>query len=47
MRMISCVSPVSSGTLSVYDMDVRRSQRDVKKLLGSSHRQTAWTLTST
>ena len=34
MRMISCVSPVSSGTLSVFDMDVRRSQRDVKKLLG-------------
>ncbi len=34
MRMISCVSPVSSGTLSVYDMDVRNSQRDVKKLLG-------------
>ena len=34
MKMISCVSPVSSGTLSVFDMDVRRSQRDVKKLLG-------------
>ena len=34
MRMISCVSPVSSGTLSVYDMDVRSSQRDVKKVLG-------------
>ena len=34
MRMISCVSPVSSGTLSVFDMDVRRQQRDVKKLLG-------------
>ena len=34
MRMISCVSPVSSGTLSVFDMDVRRRQRDVKKLLG-------------
>ena len=34
MRMISCVSPVSSGTLSVFDMDVRRQQRDVKRLLG-------------
>ena len=34
MRMISCVSPVSSGTLSVFDLDVRRSQRDVKRLLG-------------
>ena len=34
MRMISCVSPVSSGTLSVFDMDVRRNQRDVKNLLG-------------
>ena len=34
MRMISCVSPVTSGNLSVFDMDVRRSQRDVKKLLG-------------
>ena len=34
MRMISCVSPVSSGTLSVFDMDVRRQQRDVKMLLG-------------
>lgn len=34
MRMISCVSPVSSGTLNVLDMDVRRSQRDVKRLLG-------------
>ena len=34
MRMISCVSPVSSGTLNVYDMDVRSSQRDVKKVLG-------------
>lgn len=34
MRMISCVSPVSSGSLNVFDMDVRRNQRDVKKLLG-------------
>ena len=34
MKMISCVSPVSSGTLSVFDMDVRRHQRDVKQLLG-------------
>ena len=34
MKMISCVSPVSSGTLSVFDMDVRKRQRDVKRLLG-------------
>ena len=34
MRMISCVSPVSSGTLSVLGMDVRRRQRDVKQYLG-------------
>lgn len=34
MKMISCVSPVSSGTLSVFDMDVRSHQRDVKRLLG-------------
>lgn len=34
MRMISCVSPVSAGILDVFDMDVRRNQRDVKKLLG-------------
>ncbi len=34
MRMISCVSPVSSGALSVNDMDVRNRQRDVKKALG-------------
>jgi lipooligosaccharide transport system ATP-binding protein len=34
MKMISCVSPVSSGTLSVFDMDVRKRQRDVKQLLG-------------
>lgn len=34
MKMISCVSPVSSGTLSVFGMDVRRRQRDVKQLMG-------------
>ena len=34
MKMISCVSPVSSGTLSIFDMDVRSHQRDVKQLLG-------------
>ena len=34
MRMISCVSPVSSGALSVFDMDVRKQQRDVKQFLG-------------
>ena len=34
MKMISCVSPVSSGTLSVFGMDVRNRQRDVKSLMG-------------
>ncbi len=34
MKMISCVSPVSSGTLSVFGMDVRKRQRDVKHLMG-------------
>ena len=34
MKMISCVSPVSSGTLSIFGMDVRERQRDVKRLLG-------------
>ena len=34
MKMISCVSPVSSGTLSVFGMDVRKRQRDVKQVMG-------------
>ena len=34
MKMISCVSPVSSGTLSVFGMDVRKRQRDVKQIMG-------------
>ena len=34
MKMISCVSPVTSGELSVLGMDVRRRPRDVKRELG-------------
>ena len=34
MKMISCVSPVTSGELSVLGMDVRRRPRDVKRALG-------------
>lgn len=34
MRMIGCVSPVSSGTLSVLGMDVRRDRRAIKANLG-------------
>ena len=34
MKMISCVSPVTSGELEVLDMDVRRRPRDVKRALG-------------
>lgn len=34
MKMISCVSPVTSGKLEVLDMDVRRRPRDVKRALG-------------
>ena len=34
MKMISCVSPVTSGELEVLDMDVRRHPRDVKRALG-------------
>ena len=34
MKMISCVSPVSSGTLTVFGMDVRKRQRDVKQIMG-------------
>ena len=34
MKMISCVSPVTSGELSVLGMDVSRRPRDVKRALG-------------
>ena len=34
MKMISCVSPVSAGELTVLDMDVRRRQREIKAALG-------------
>ena len=34
MKMISCVSPVTSGELNVLGMDVRRRPRDVKRELG-------------
>ena len=34
MKMISCVSPVSSGLLRVLDMDVQQNHRAVKEHLG-------------
>ncbi len=34
MKMISCVSPVTDGKLTVDGMDVNREQRDIKSLLG-------------
>ncbi len=34
MKMITCVSPVSGGSLRVWDMDVRRQPRDIKGVLG-------------
>ena len=34
MKMISCVSPVTGGSLTVNGMDVRRQQRDIKATLG-------------
>ena len=34
MKMISCVSPVSSGDLHVLDMDVRKHHKDIKRHLG-------------
>ena len=34
IRMIQCVSPVTSGKLEVLGMDVRRSQREIKALIG-------------
>ena len=34
MRMIQCVSPKTSGTLTVAGMDVERSYRKIKRILG-------------
>ena len=34
IRMIQCVSPVTSGKLSVLDMDVNKDQRRIKALVG-------------
>jgi lipooligosaccharide transport system ATP-binding protein len=34
IRMIQCVSPVTSGKLSVLDMDVNKDQRRIKAVLG-------------
>jgi lipooligosaccharide transport system ATP-binding protein len=34
IRMIQCVSPVTSGKLSVLDMDANKDQRRIKALLG-------------
>jgi lipooligosaccharide transport system ATP-binding protein len=34
IRMIQCVSPVTSGKLTVLDMDVNKDQRRIKAMLG-------------
>ena len=34
IRMIQCVSPLTSGTLQVQDMDVTKEQRRIKSLIG-------------
>ncbi len=34
IRMIQCVSPVTSGRLDVLGMDVRRKPREIKALIG-------------
>ncbi|MGH2543279.1 MAG: ABC transporter ATP-binding protein, partial [Ardenticatenaceae bacterium] len=34
MKMITCFSPVTSGTLTVRGMDVQREQRNIKTVLG-------------
>ncbi|MBS7644752.1 MAG: ATP-binding cassette domain-containing protein [Candidatus Bathyarchaeia archaeon] len=34
MKMIQCVSPISSGTLTVKGMDVREHPREIKEILG-------------
>lgn len=40
MRMIQCVSPKTSGTLTVFGMDVSTHQREIKKLLGVAPQET-------
>ncbi len=34
MKMIACVSPLTSGGITVSGMDVRRRARDIKRILG-------------
>ena len=34
MKMIACVSPVTAGRLTVFGMDVGRSSKDIKALIG-------------
>ncbi len=34
MRMVSCVSPLTSGLLTVFGLDTRRSMREIKQRLG-------------
>jgi lipooligosaccharide transport system ATP-binding protein len=34
IRMIQCVSPITSGKLEVLGMDVRKSSREIKSLIG-------------
>ena len=34
MKMIACVSPVTAGRLTVFGMDVGRSSKDIKALVG-------------
>src|SRR5512137_2900451 len=40
MRMIQCVSPLTSGTLTVAGMDVRKEERSIKAILGVSPQET-------
>lgn len=34
MRMIQCISPVTSGSLEIFGMDVSDHQREIKSLMG-------------
>ena len=47
IRMIQCVSPVTSGRLEVLGMDVRERPREIKARLGWRPRTTTSTRTST
>lgn len=42
IRMISCTSPVTSGELTVGEMDVRREPRRIKAALWSHLGDIAW-----